>query len=221
MGVPQSPVQIGTFDIRSIDCLARRLLQSRTDLLLTTVDHFALDLDHPPILAGLMNRGIMQIIINDTLWAWGPPGLARRRRRNQFVKQLAKDRPVMGEFIRDKQGLALTAVSQILQNSPGIVQFATADPERNQQARGGVDGRPDPRPPVLTFDIFGAARTFLFFTKVHSSSSCVSVSSNEVNRLESTWAQCSPARKITRLTVSLSISNRRAVARTPTPSAAW
>ena len=58
----------------------------------------------------------------------------------------------MWQFIRDKQGLALTTDSQILQHLPGIVQFTPANIERNQQARGGIDSRPDPRAPVLTND---------------------------------------------------------------------
>jgi hypothetical protein len=74
--------------------------------------------------------------------------------------------------------------------------------------------------PDLAVDLLLVARTFLFFTKVHNSSSCVSCSSNDVNKLESTRAQCSPARRITRLTVSLSRPSNRAVARTLTPSAA-
>src|SRR5664279_37181 len=127
----------------------------------------------------------------------------------------------MWQFIRDKQWLAFTAGGQVFQHLSGIVQFASANPERNQQARGGVDGCPDSRLPVLVLDILGTARNFLFITKVHSSSSCASVSSSEVSRPESTLAQCSPARKITRLTVSLSSFSRRAVARTPTHSAAW
>jgi len=44
----------------------------------------------------------------------------------------------MWQFIRDKQGLALTANSQILQHPPGIIQFTPANIERNQQARRGV-----------------------------------------------------------------------------------
>lgn len=77
----------------------------------------------------------------------------------------------MGQLIRDKQGLALTARGQVLQHLPGIIQFAPGNSERDHQARGRVDGRPDPRPPVLVIKVFGTARTFLFFTKVHSSSS--------------------------------------------------
>ena len=127
----------------------------------------------------------------------------------------------MGQFVRDKQWLFLTAGSQVLQHLTSIVQAAPANPERNQQARGGVNSCPDPRSPVLVLNVFGVARTFLFFIKDHNSSSCTSVRFNEVSRPESTLAQCSPARRITRFTVSLSSSSRRAVARTPTPSAAW
>ena len=127
----------------------------------------------------------------------------------------------MGQFVGNKQGFTLKTARQILKQPPSIVQFAPANPERNQKSRGGVDGRPDPGLPVLALDLLLAARTFLFFTNVHNSSSWVSLSSSDVSRLESTRAQCSPARRITRLTVSLSSPSNRAVARTPTPSAAW
>lgn len=127
----------------------------------------------------------------------------------------------MGQFVGNKQWLVLKTTSQILEQLSSIVQFAPSDPERNQKSRGGVDGRPDPGLPVLVLKVSLATRTFLFFTKVHNSSSWVSLSSSDVSRLESTRAQCSPARRITRLTVSLFSPSNLAVALTPTPSAAW
>jgi len=186
MGIPQPPVQIGTFDICGVDRLTGRLCQSRKNVLLAPIDHLTFDLDHLRTLARLMNRGVIQIRINDLLRIPGPPGFARRCWRVQFVKQLAQNRAVMGQFIRDKQGLALTAGGQIFQYPPSIVQSASANPESNQQPRGGIYSRPDPRPSVLVFEVFGTARTFLFFTKVHSSSSWASVSFNEASRPEST-----------------------------------
>ena len=43
-----------------------------------------------------------------------------------------------------KQLLGLAAGGQVLQQLPGIIQFATTDPERDQQSRGRVDSGPDP-----------------------------------------------------------------------------
>ena len=185
------------------------------------MNNFAFDFSHTPALSCFMNSGVVQISINNLLRTPRSSRLACRHHRDQRVKQLSQHGAIMGQFIRDKQGLVLAARSQVLQHLPGIVKTSSPNPEGNQQSRGGVDSCPDPRLPVLTLNVFGATRTFLFFTKDHSSSSCTSVSFNEVRSPESTLPQCSPARRITRLTVSLSISKRRAVARTPTPSAAW
>lgn len=168
-----------------------------------------------------MDRSVIQVRIDDPPGFTRQPRFARGRRRYQFVKQLPENRGVMGQLIGDKQRLVRASVSHIAQYPPGVIKFASVDPECDQQARGGVDTRPDPRLSVLVFKVFGVVRTFLFFTKVHSSSSCVSVNSRDFSRFESARAQCSPARRITRLTVSLSSPNNRAVARTPTPSAAW
>jgi len=72
------------------------------------VDHLTFNLDHLRTLAHLMNRGIIQIHINDSLWIPGPPRLlARRCWQDQFMKQLAQNRAVMGQFIRDKQGACI------------------------------------------------------------------------------------------------------------------
>ena len=136
-----------------------------------------------------MNRGIIQIRINNLCRIPGTTWFTRLRGRYPFAKHLTQDRTIMGQFIRYKQGLVLTAGAQIREHLPGIVQSTPANPERNQQSGGGVNSRPDPRPPVLELKIFGAARTFLFFTKVHSSSSCASVIFNDVRSSESTWAQ--------------------------------
>jgi len=78
---------------------------------------------------------MIQIRINDPLWIPGSPRFACRCWRDQFVEQLAQDRAIKGQFIRDKQGLALTAGGQIFQHPSGIIQSAPTNPELNQQAR--------------------------------------------------------------------------------------
>lgn len=55
----------------------------------------------------------------------------------------------MGQLVGNKQGLTLKAAGQILEQPPCIVQFTPANPERNQKARGGIDGGPDPGLSVL------------------------------------------------------------------------
>jgi len=79
MGVPQPPVQIGTFDVRRVDCLAGRLRQSFENMLLAPVDNLAFHFDNLSTLARLMNRGVIQIRINELFWIAGPTWFARRR----------------------------------------------------------------------------------------------------------------------------------------------
>lgn len=144
-----------------------------------------------------MNRSIIQIRIDDPLRVARPPGFSRGSRRYQFMKQLTKDLAVMGQLLGDKHRLTRSSVGQITQHLSSIVQFAPANPEDDQQSCGGVDGRPDPRLPVLIFNVCVAVRTFLFFSKVHNSTRWASVNCSDVSRPESTRAQCSPARRIT------------------------
>jgi len=221
MGIPKAPVQIGTLNVRCVYRSAGRFCQSFQNALLVAVNYFTLNFHNHSTLPSLVNRGVIQIRINDTLRIARPPAFASGNRRNQLMKQLAKDRGVMGQFIGDKQWLGRCAISKIPQHTPGIVQFAPSNPECDQQPCGGVDCRPDPGSSVLVLDVFWIVRTFLFFTKVHSSSNWASVRCSDFSKSESTRAQCSPARRITRLTVSLSMPSNRAVALTPTPSAAW
>jgi len=63
-----------------------RVRQSFEDMLLTPVNYFAFDLDHLPTLARLMNRGVIQILINNPLWITGPPWFSRWCQGYQFVK---------------------------------------------------------------------------------------------------------------------------------------
>lgn len=186
MGVPKTPVQIGSLDESSIDLTAGRISQSSANTLLAAVNHLAFDFDHTPTLPSFMNRSVIQIRIYDPLRISGSAPLACRFRRDQLVKKLGKDRTVMGQLVGNKQGLTLKAAGQILKESPCIIQFPPANPERNQKACGGVDGCPDPSLSVLAFEVFFASRTFLFFTNVHNSSSWVSLSSSDFRRLEST-----------------------------------
>ena len=149
MRIPETPVQIGSFYVSSIDRGTGRIGQSGANTLLAAVDHLAFDLDHTPILAGFMNRSVIQIGIYDPLRLTGSAPFACRRHRDQLVKQFSKDRTVMRQFVGNKQWLALKATGQILEQLSSIVQFAPTDPERNQKSRGGVDGRPDPGLSVL------------------------------------------------------------------------
>jgi hypothetical protein len=149
------------------------------------MNHPAFDLDHMPTLAGFMNSSVIQIRIYDPLRITGSAPFACRFRRDYLVIKLGKDRTVMGQLIGNKQGLALKAAGQILKKSPCIIQFPPANPERNQKACGGVDGGPDPGLSILALEVFFTARTFLFFTNVHNSSSWVSLSSSDLRRLES------------------------------------
>lgn len=68
----------------------------------------------------------------------------------------------MGQFVVNKQRFTLQSARQILEQLPSIVQFAPANPERNNKSRGGVDGRSDPSLSVLGRELLLAARTFLF-----------------------------------------------------------
>lgn len=54
-----------------------------------------------------MDRSVIQIRINDPLRITRPAGFASRCLWNQFVKQFAQDCTVMGQVIRNNQGLAL------------------------------------------------------------------------------------------------------------------
>jgi len=101
-------------------------------MLFGPVDYLAFNLDDLRTLSCLMNCGVIKIKINDPLWIPWPPRFACRWQRSQLVKQLAQNRAVMGQFIRDKQGLALTTVGQILQHLLSIAKFAPANPERYQ-----------------------------------------------------------------------------------------
>ena len=88
MGVPETPVQIGSLDVSSIDRAAGRIGQSGANTLLAAVNHFAFDFDYTPTLAGFMNRSVIQIRINDFLRITRAALFARRCHRDQFVKQL-------------------------------------------------------------------------------------------------------------------------------------
>lgn len=88
MGIPETPVQIGSLDVSSIDRGAGRISQSGDNTLLITVNHLAFDFDYTPTLTGFMNRSVIKIRIDDLLRStWAAP-FARWCRGNQFVKQL-------------------------------------------------------------------------------------------------------------------------------------
>jgi len=57
--------------------------------------------------------GVIQVSINNPLWILGSPRFACRGLRDQLMKQLAQNRAVMEQFIRDKQGLFFKTSSQI------------------------------------------------------------------------------------------------------------
>lgn len=69
-------------------------------------------------------------------------------------------------------------------------------------------------------EVFGAAGLFFFLQRFTTRRNTPRSVFNEVSRPVSSWAQCSPVRRITRLPVFLSSSSRRAVANKQTPSAA-
>jgi len=92
MGVPKTPVQIGSLNVSSIDRATGLIGQSGANTLLGAVNHLAFDFDHTPTLTGFMNRGVIQIRIYDPLRITGPAPFACRCRQDQFVKQLGKDR---------------------------------------------------------------------------------------------------------------------------------
>ena len=102
--LPETPVQIGSFYVSSIDRGTGRIGQSGANTLLAAVDHLAFDLDHTPILAGFMNS-VIQIGIYDPLRLTGSAPFACRRHRDQLVKQFSKDRTVMRQFVGNKQWL--------------------------------------------------------------------------------------------------------------------
>jgi len=121
VGIPQSPVQIGTFDIRGVNRLTGRFRQSSKNVLFAPVNYDSLDFDHSSTLARLVTRGVIQVRINNHFWIPWPTGFACRSLRTQFVKQFTQDCAVMGQFVRDKQGLALAAVGQVRKHLAGVV----------------------------------------------------------------------------------------------------
>ena len=86
MGVPQPPIQIRTLDIRRVDCVTWRIIQSLLDLLLGSVNHFALNLDNLHALSRLMDRSVNQVRINDSLWIERSSWFAGWHRWDQRVK---------------------------------------------------------------------------------------------------------------------------------------
>jgi hypothetical protein len=166
-----------------------------------------------------MNSSVINIRMDLLIGALRPPGPSCWFRFSHRMVHFKQRISIMGQFIRGEYRFPHKATFQIVHKLTPIIQGPLPDQMADQKTAFGVKCRPNP--PFPRFPIYPFCRTCLFFTKAHNSSNCTSVKCREVSNSDNTRPQCSPATSTTRLTVSLSKLNRRAVARTPTPSAAW
>ena len=74
--IPEAPVEIGALHISGIDGLAGRILKSLLDTPGIAISHLAFSLDDPPGDAGLVHRGIVQVVVNYAYRIHGPSPFA-------------------------------------------------------------------------------------------------------------------------------------------------